>query len=249
MRRIPLDRRTLTLFGLAVGACLALRALEMPNLSGTWQFNKDASDDPQKVMKEARLAAPGGGPPAGGPGGGGPGGGGGRGPGAGGPGMGPPPGGRHSTGDEGPPGPDPEMLAALETLKISHAEPVLSITDAAGRERVVYTDGRKTEQERSHGGTTKVEARWKDGRIEIVSKPETGPKVTEAFSITADGAHLTVTTKMEGGRTPAVTIRRIYDAVKQPTAPEKATPAAGPAPKPDQPGGTSDDDSVSAGAR
>ena len=139
-------------------------------------------------------------------------------------------------------------MAALETLNISHAEPMLSIMDAAGRERVVYTDGRTTQQERSHGGTTKVEARWKDGRIEIISKPETGPKITEAFSITADGSHLTVTTKMEGGRMPAVTIRRIYDNVK-PKTPETAPSSAVPGPKPGEPGAANDDDSVSTGAR
>jgi hypothetical protein len=239
MRRIPLVRRTLALFGLTMGACLVLDALEMPNLSGTWQLNKDASDDPQKVMSEARAAAPGGGPPGGGHGSGGHGGGG-HGPGAGSPGgMGSPPGGRHGSGDEGASGPDPKTLAALETLKISHSEPMLSITDAAGRERVVYTDGRTTEQERSHGGTTKVEARWRDGRIEIISKPSSGPKVIEAFSITADGSQLTVTTKMEGERMGPVTIRRIYDAVK--------TPA--PASKQDQPGGAEVTEAAAAGAR
>lgn len=222
----PLNPRTMALFGLAVGVSLALHALDMPNLSGTWQLNKDASDDPKKVMEEARAAAPGGGGPGGG---GGHGGGGSRGPGGGGSGamggMGSPggPGGRHGSGSGSASGeegtPDLEALSALETLRISHAEPMLSITDAAGRERVVYTDGRKIEMERSHGGKTRVEGRWKDGRIEIVSKPETGPKVTEALSITADGSHLTLTTKMEGGRMGTVTIRRIYDVVKPSTTP------------------------------
>jgi hypothetical protein len=133
-------------------------------------------------------------------------------------------GGRHGSGsgtggEPAAPGPDPEALAALETLTISHAEPKLTITDASGRERVVFTDGRVVEEERSHGGKTKVEAQWKDGRIEIVSKPATGAKVTEAFSITADGSHLTVTTKLEGGRSGTITIRRIYDAVKPAATP------------------------------
>jgi hypothetical protein len=43
--------------------------------------------------------------------------------------------------------------------------------------------------------------------------------VTEAFSITADGSHLTVTTKLEGGRSGTITIRRIYDAVKPAATP------------------------------
>jgi hypothetical protein len=220
--KIPRYRRTLTLFGLAVGASLALRALDMPNLSGTWQLNKDASDDPKKVMEEARASTPGGGGSGGGAGHGGGGGhghGGGGGGGMGGSGSSGGSGGRHGSGsagggEPGTPGPDPEILTALETLTIAHAEPKLTIKDASGRERVVYTDGRVVEEERSHGGKTKVEAQWKDGRIEIVSKPETGLKVTEAFSITADGSHLTLTTKMEGGRGGTVTIRRIYDVVK-----------------------------------
>jgi len=217
----PRNPRTLVLFGLALGASLALRGLDMPNLSGTWQLDRDASDDPKKVMEEARAASPGGRPGGGGGhGGGGHGHGGG---GMGGVGSSGGSGGRHgsgsgSGGEPSASGPDPEMLAALETLTISHAEPKLTIQDASGRERVVFTDGRVIEEERSHGGKTKVEAQWKDGRIEIVSKPETGAKVTEAFSITADGSHLTVTTKLEGGRTGTVTIRRIYDAVKPATS-------------------------------
>ena len=222
----PLTLRTLAFFGLAVGASLALRALDMPNLSGTWQLDRDASDDPKKVMEEARAAAPGGGGSGGGGGHGGGhghGGGGGSG-GMGGMGSSGGSGGRHGSGsgsgnEPGAPGPDPEMLAALETLTISHAEPKLTITDASGHERVVFTDGRPIEEERSHGGKIKVEAQWKDGHIEIVSKPETGAKVTESLSITADGSHLTVTTKLEGGRAGTIRIRRIYDAVKPPTTP------------------------------
>ncbi len=201
----------------------------MPNLSGTWQLDKDASDDPKKVMEEARAAAPGGGGAGGGGGhGGGHGHGGGGSGGMGGMGSAGGSGGRHGSGSGSASGEegtlDFESLSALETLRISHAEPMLSITDAAGRERVVYTDGRVIELERSHGGKTRVEARWKDGRIEIVSKPETGPKVTEALSITADGSHLTLTTKMEGGRMGTVTIRRIYDVVKPSMTP--AAPAS-----------------------
>ena len=232
--KFPLNGRALALFSLAIATSLALRALDMPNLSGTWQLDKNASDDPKKVMEEARAAAPGGG---GYGGGGGHGGGAGHGHGGGGSGgmggMGSSggSGGRHGSGpgsgEPNAPGPDPEMLAALETLTISHSEPKLTITDASGRERVVFTDGRVIEEERSHGGKTKVEAQWKDGHIEIVSKPETGAKVTEAFSITADGSQLTVTTKMEGGRMGTVTIRRIYDVVKPSAAPAAPAKPAG----------------------
>jgi len=141
----PRNPRIPALFVVALGASLALRALDMPNLSGTWQLDKDASDDPKKVMEEARAAAPGGGSGAGGVHGGG--GGHGQGGGAmGGGGTAGVSGGRHGSGsgnggEPAAPGPDPETLAALETLTISHAEPQLTIRDASGRERVVLPTG------------------------------------------------------------------------------------------------------------
>ena len=214
---IPATRTALTVLALAWGP--ALRALDMPNLSGAWQLNKDASDDPEKVLQEARSS--------GGARGGGGGLAGGTGMGRGGRGHGG--GGRSGQGGDGGASTSQsagDWFAATSSLQIKHVEPSLSITDAAGRERVVYTDGRKTEEERSHGGTTVMTASWKDGRVEMVSRPETGAKITESFSVTADGSQLTVTTKIEGGRGGGVTIRRVYDAVKA-SAP-RPTPQARP---------------------
>jgi hypothetical protein len=195
-------------------------AVEMPNLSGEWQLNKDQSDDPEKVMQEARSSGgSGGGFSGGGMGRGGGmrhGGGGGRG------------GGRGDSGDASSGAPS-GGFATLQTLQIRHDEPALSITDAAGRERVLTTDGRKTEEERSRGGTTAVTASWKDGHLEVVSKPEKGGKIVETYAISADRTQLTVTTKVDGSRGGSFTIRRVYDAVKpglpRPTPPARRTPA------------------------
>ena len=123
-----------------------------------------------------------------------------------------------------------DWFSALDTLVIRHIEPSLTITDAAGRVHALTTDGRRTEEERFHGGTTAVTASWKDGHIEVVSRPENGSKITETYSVTADRSQLTVVTKIEGARGPAFTIRRVYDAV-QPGAP-KPTPPARRAPTP-----------------
>jgi hypothetical protein len=221
-------RTVLLALRLTLAGAAALQAVDLPVLTGTWQLNPDASDDPEKVMKEARSS--GGGAGASGM--------------SGAMGMGHGHGHGGGSGGEGGRGADHRgqgdpgsqqagaWFAALKTLQIRHKEPALTIIDAVGRERTVYTDGRKTEEERSHGGTTTVTASWRDGHIEIVSKPETGPKMTETLSITADGSQLTLTTKMEGGRGPAVTIRRVYDAVKMPDA-KAPTPAP---PSPDQGG-------------
>ncbi|MEP6995502.1 MAG: hypothetical protein ABI968_13340 [Acidobacteriota bacterium] len=225
--------------GSAVAAALvigvaSLRALELPNLSGKWKLNRDASDSADAAMRDA--------PAQGRSGGGGYRGHGGMGRGGGGMGRGG--GGRRgraapSDGSES--GAEDtsslrDTLARARTLEIRHEEPRLSITDAIGRERVVYTDGRKTEEERSIGGTTKVRAKWKDGRVEVTSVPEKGPKITETFSVTADRSQLIVTMKLEGRRRGDITLHRTYDVVN-----EGAAPAPAPAPTP--PGDPEDDPS------
>ena len=187
---------------LAFAAAAAAAPLSLPDLSGTWRLNRQLSDDPSKVLRDGSSDA------------------------------GAPSGwsrrGRGRMGGAGrersEPAADPEMFSSGETLTIRHREPELSLTDAAGRERTVYTDARKSEEERSRGGTTKVTARWKDGHVEIVSVPERGPRVVETYAVTADRRQLTVTTRLERGR-GAITIRRVYDAAAPtPPAPEKTPP-------------------------
>ena len=199
------------LAGLVWLAALGVGALDLPDLSGTWRLNKDQSDDFKSAAWPSR--APSG--PAGGLGRG-----------------GVHIGGRRAGGGGGAEGSDPDVSASLQTLVIDHKDPKLSITDAFGRVRVVYTDGRKTEEEHSHGGTTKVQAEWKDGRVEIVSKPESGSKRTEDLSVAADHSQLRVTIKLDGER-GASTLRLVYDALPAgapaaPVAPPetRSTPSA-----------------------
>ena len=159
---------------------LALRALDMPNLSGTWQLNKDASDDPQKVMEEARARRPDGG----GSGGGGGHGGGGMATAAAGTGehgrraAGRPS--RHGLGAARPPaGPDPEMLAALETLKILTRSRAHDHRRRGARARRLHRRA-QDEEERSHGGKTKVEAQLEGrphrDRLEARDRREDRPR-------------------------------------------------------------------------
>lgn len=220
----------------AVAAAPPLAAVDLPNLSGAWQLNKDQSDDPQKVMQDAR-SSDGGGGRSGGFSGGGMGGGMGRHHGGG--------GSRGGSGDSSSSGSGgfDERQAALETLQIDHKDPSLSITDAAGRARTLYTDGRKTEEEHSYGGTTAVTASWKDGHLEVVSKPESGAKITETYAVAADHSQLTVTTKVEGGRRGSYTIRRVYDAAK-PGSARPGAPNRAPSPKPAPPQDDGEDQSV-----
>jgi hypothetical protein len=179
----------------------------LPDLSGTWRLNREQSDDPRQMWRdaggasedesEAAPSAPSGGSR-----------------------------GRHAHGrsggraDGGAPG--LPVLEGRDRLTILHEEPRLWIEDGAGRERVVYTDGREQSEERSRGGTTKVEALWKDGHVVVSSSPERGPKVVETYAVTVDRSQLTVTTTVAGRR--SVTFRSVYDAVREP--PPTATPPA-----------------------
>ena len=220
---------------LAFGARLALTAdvaagtlpaggnLPLPDYTGVWKLNRELSDDPAQAMKEGRGSGGSSGSSGGwhGHGHGGRHGGGGA-----------PDGGGSDSG-----APESYAFAALETLTIRHSEPEITIVDAVGHEHHVTTDGKKVEEERSHGGTTKVAATWRDGRLEIVSVPERGPRWTETYAITADRSQLTVTTKIEGSRGGAATIRRVYDS--ETAKPD--SPAPPPASAPDETPAAHDD--------
>jgi len=165
------------------------------DLSGTWKLDRDRSDDPAEKFRE------GGGSSGRGSGGGfrGRRGGGGF-------------GGRHGRSSEaGEESSDSfQDPRAFELLSIVHHDPELKITDGLGREHLLYTDGRKIEEERS-AGTMKIRAKWKDGRVVVSTTPEHGPKITETYAVTADGSSMTVTTKIEG-RGRDVEFKRVYAA-------------------------------------
>ena len=168
------------------------------DLSGIWKLDRERSDDPAQKLRE------GGGRRGGGSGGGG----GFRGRRGG--------GGHHGRpADEGEENSGTDFFEdsrAFDLLSIVHHDPELKITDGLGREHVLYTDGRKIEEERS-AGTMKIRAKWKDGRVVVATTPEHGAKITETYAVTADGSSLTVTTRVEG-RGRELEFRRVYDAAK-----------------------------------
>ena len=183
----------------SIAAARGVLALDLPNLSGTWIQNKDLSDDPQKKLQEAR-GSQGGGFRSGRGFGGGRGHAGGR------------SGDTGSGSDAGGAGNVQAAFEAMATLRIEHREPELRITDAGGHESVFFTDGRKTEEERSYGGTTKIQAQWKDGHVQVKLTPERGPRITNTYAVAKDSSQLILTTRLERGHgAPAVEIRLVYD--------------------------------------
>jgi hypothetical protein len=171
------------------------------DLSGNWKLDRERSDDPAQKLRESggssQRGSGGGGGSRGRRGGGGFG------------------GHRGRPADEGEDNGRTDLSQdsrAFDQLTIVHRDPQLRITDGLGREHVLYTDGRKVEEERS-AGTTKIRAKWKDGRVVVSTTPEHGAKITETYAVTADSSALTVTTKVEG-RGRKIEFRRVYDAVK-----------------------------------
>ena len=209
--------------GLAVGILAAAwvspaRAASPSDLTGNWKLNRDASDDPRKKMEESQATSGSSGDDT--QGGDGSGGGSSYGHGGGGH------HGHHGRGGDGSGGPV-SPPPAMDSLQIVHQDPKLVVTDSSGREHVYYTDGRKSEEERSFGGTTAISAAWKDGHVVVDVAPEHGRPYTETYAVTGDGKQLTITTTWKSrGNGKALEIRRVYDAVAETPKPAADGPPA-----------------------
>jgi hypothetical protein len=191
----------------------------VPDLSGTWQLNEDLSQTPQQAMRQSAEGVP----PGGGRGGGmGRRGGGGRGggfPGGGGGGFrsgGAPPEDGGRGGFEGP----------EKTMTIAWAAPQLTITYPSGRQRILYTDGRKAKEERPNGKTATTQASWTEtGSLKVVTEGDEGRKRTEIYEITNDHRRLFILIGMEGRGPKPIQFRRAYDRAEEKK--EGAVPPAG----------------------
>jgi hypothetical protein len=200
----------LAVLGLAVVSCdgRSLAAEKKVDLSGKWALNDSLSDNPMEKMREGASGGRGyGGSEGGGRGGGfggGRGGMGGRGGGFGG-------GGRGEGGGRGGDGgaPPAEVVQNVSHLVITQSDPELRIRMADGKERLLYTDCRKVEEERSEG-TVKIKTRMKSDKVVVTSDFPSGRDVTETYEIQTIPKRLVVTTKVEARR-GSFSFKRIYD--------------------------------------
>jgi hypothetical protein len=191
-----------------------------PDLSGSWAFDKELSDDARLKLHE-QMERQGSGQGRGGPGMSGPGMGG---PGMSGPGMG-------GGGRMGPPpglesGEDPrEAMKALldpaEEVAIFQGQPDLVIDEKFARRRVFHADGRKY---KADNGSSEVKTEWKEGRLVIETRGFRGQKTTETWELSATGKRLTCLTKLDSGY-GSVTIKRVYDRVAAPSEDSGEKPA------------------------
>jgi hypothetical protein len=191
----------------------ALRADEKPkgalvtaDLSGSWVYNPDLSDDARAKMREAMEKAAG----AGGPGGGRvAGAGGGTGGASGGGRMGPPPGG--TGGDDDPRSTMRALLEPAEEVTITQTGAEIAVEEKFGETRHLHPDGKKY---KTDNGTSEMKATWKDGQLVVETKRAPASRVVETWERVPDGSQLIVNVKMEGGFGPSLVLKRVYDRAK-----------------------------------
>ena len=151
------------------------------DLSGAWRFDPERSDKPPERMGGGHGGYGGGGM-HGGMHGGGMHGGGGSG--------GPPPEGGEGRG-AGRPGRLPNVL------HIAQHDGYVSIEDSTDTEMLRIATGVAPAAPMS---VMEAQGKWKDGKLEAVSEPREGMKVTQTYSLKDKGATLEVKTKIEGRR-------------------------------------------------
>ena len=183
-----------------------------PDLSGTWEMDKELSEDPMEKMREQRDRGmrSGGGGRSGGMGRGGSGMGGSMGGGRRG-GMGGGAGG--GRGSAGSPEERRERMRALSEsanrLEISQSPDSLRIVFADDRERAFTTDNKKNVIE-TPMGEAEIKAKWRDGSLVVKTKTDRRT-TTETYFLTEGGSLLTVVVEVEGqGPMGSLSFKRIY---------------------------------------
>lgn len=223
------------LFGVSLGgrasaADESLIRAAPSGLSGAWTLDVSLSDDPAEKMREAagsgagRTRGGGGGGRGGfGGGRGGFGGGGGRGGFGGGSRGGDGGGGRGETEFSGTPN---ELLWDVHHLVVTDGlekDPRFVVEMGDGSKRVLYTDGRKVEDEQATG-VTKIQTKRKGGKVVVDTEYANGREVVETWEVLANPRLLVVTTKISGKR-GKFTFKRVWDPEPVRTPPATAAPA------------------------
>lgn len=169
-----------------------------PNLSGTWNLNKDQSDNPQQKMQDAG----GYGGRGGGMGGGG--------------GMGM---GRRNRGGGG-------MINRASQLTITQTGSDVKITNEDGRVIAVYPGpdtGSSANGDQSSGGNSNARgnqasrsaAQWQGSDLVVQVQGRRGGTTTRTFELSPDGKQLYMITKIDNPRLQQpVAIRFVYDRAK-----------------------------------
>jgi hypothetical protein len=195
-------------------------------LAGSWKLNRDESDDPQQIVRDAEPPSsgttgryPGGGNPGGGyPGGGNPGGGypgGGRR-------GGYPSGEQQNTGQNIEDNPKMQpLIHPWALLSIELKNPEIDVSDYDRHKLSLYTDGRKLQKSKDNSDQ-EVAAHWDGSRLVSDEKSPLGGKMSRTFELSQDGRQLFETLHIANGRSDTpITIRYVYDIASSDTKSEQ----------------------------
>jgi len=165
-----------------------------PNLAGTWNLNKDQSDDPRQKMQEAMGGSGGGGNGQGG--------------------------GGYGQGRHGGHGGGGGMMQELSQLTIVQSNSSVKVTGESGRLLTQTSDYASQSQPSQQGDSgdgprfAPPVAQWQGNQLVSVMEGRRG-KSTRTYELSSDGKQLIVTTKIESERFQnPVIIRQVYDPAK-----------------------------------
>jgi hypothetical protein len=106
------------------------------------------------------------------------------------------------------------VLESTRHLVITQKDPELRIASLEGKTRVLFTDGRKVEEERLDG-TLKIKTKKRSDRIVVSYEYPSGRDVTETWEVLTPARRLLVTTKVETHR-GTFSFKRVYDPELEP---------------------------------
>ena len=177
---------------------------------GHWTLNAGKSEDARQKMRDARGGSSGGGGEPGGRHGGGgmggrSGGGGHWGGGQGGPGGG----GSRGQGEGARPAAMEALFEPATELTIQASENGIDLVPSNQSIRSLHPDGKKY---KADAGSTEVTSRFDGTALVVESKTAHGSKLVETFRVDEAQHQLVVVAQMEGGRGPAISVTRVYDA-------------------------------------
>lgn len=102
-----------------------------------------------------------------------------------------------------------DILEPGEVLTITQKNPEVTVTADDGRVRSYLADGRKV---KGKDGAPEQTVKWDGGKLDVMSKIDSGPTIHQTYSLDADGKALQLTARilMPSSDTPVI-IHRQYD--------------------------------------
>ena len=102
-----------------------------------------------------------------------------------------------------------ESFLPSVAFRLSEDDSVLVFSDAQGRERIIYQDGREFIEPVEGLGNLTVTAKWKGEKLVIERQLESGPSIVETYELSEDGRQLRIEIKIVTRRT--IRLLRVYD--------------------------------------